>query len=69
MAAPLYLLDTNILVHGVRMDDTGQRIKATYDLLMTQNRPLISVVSDGELRSLAEQWAWVWRRSNRRCSF
>jgi hypothetical protein len=40
------------------MDATGQHIKVTYDLLMTHTRPLISVVSDGELRSLARQWTW-----------
>jgi len=53
-----YLLDTNILVHSVRDNDFGRRLKERYDLLMTELRPYVCVVSDGELRSLAEQWAW-----------
>lgn len=54
----LYLLDTNILVHLVRGDALGQRIQATYAPLMAERRPLISVVTDGELRSLTYQFDW-----------
>lgn len=54
----LYLLDTNILVHLVRNDATGQHLKQTYDLLMTEPRPLLCGVAEGELRSLAYQWKW-----------
>ncbi|HEX4948391.1 MAG TPA: type II toxin-antitoxin system VapC family toxin [Blastocatellia bacterium] len=54
----LYLLDTNILVHLVRNDATGQHLKQTYDLLTTDPRPLLSGVTEGELRSLAHQWKW-----------
>lgn len=57
-AGPLYILDTNILVHMVREDALGQQIKTTYDLLMTRTQPLLSVVTHGELRSLAYQWEW-----------
>jgi tRNA(fMet)-specific endonuclease VapC len=54
----LYLLDTNILVHLVRGDETWQQIKSDYDLLLTQTRPIISPVTEAELRSLAYQWSW-----------
>ena len=58
MISPLYLLDTNILVHLIRRDDTGERIRHLYNPLMTDPRPLISVVTDGELRSLSFQFGW-----------
>lgn len=54
----LFLFDTNILVHLVRNDSTGQHIRATYAPFMTDPRPFICTVSEGELRSLALQWAW-----------
>lgn len=57
-ASTQYLLDTNILVHLVRGDALGQQIQAAYGLMMAIPRPLISVVSDGELRSLAYQFRW-----------
>jgi tRNA(fMet)-specific endonuclease VapC len=54
----LYLLDTNILVHIIRQDTLGQYIKGTYSLLMIDPLPIISVVTEGEIRSLAYQWNW-----------
>jgi len=54
----LYFLDTNILVHLVRDSATGQYIKNKYSLLVVDPRPLISGVTEGELRSLAYQWKW-----------
>ncbi len=57
-AAANYLLATNILVHYVRGDALGQRIEATYAVLTTPSTPRISIVTEGELRSLAIQWAW-----------
>jgi predicted nucleic acid-binding protein len=50
---PLYLLDTNILVHLVRGDGVGQYVRDAYAPLLRDPRPLICVVSDGELCSLA----------------
>jgi tRNA(fMet)-specific endonuclease VapC len=55
---PLYLLDTNVLVHLIRGDAVWARIRATYQPLLTDPRPLISVVTAGELRSLALQFNW-----------
>lgn len=53
-----YLLDTNILVHQVRRDAVGERIRTLYTPLMAEPRPFISVVTDGELRSLGFQLGW-----------
>lgn len=55
---PLYLLDTNILVHLVRGDAVWVRVRTTYQPLLIEPRPLISVVTAGELRSLALQFNW-----------
>ena len=50
-----YLLDTNVLVHLVRRDATGDYINRAYKPFLADPRPLISIVTDGELRSLAYQ--------------
>lgn len=55
---PPYLLDTNILVHLVRSDAVGERIRATYSPTLVEPRPLHSGVTEGELRSLAYQFRW-----------
>lgn len=54
----LYLFDTAILVHLVRDDITGQHIRSKYSPFMSDPKPFICTVTDGELRSLALQWAW-----------
>jgi tRNA(fMet)-specific endonuclease VapC len=58
----LYLLDTNMLVHYVRGDKVWHRIQSKYALLVADPQPLISVVSVGELRSLALQFNWQTAR-------
>jgi tRNA(fMet)-specific endonuclease VapC len=55
---PRYLLDTNILVAYVRAGDLGRRIEARYSLTATPTAAIISVVCEGEIRSLALQFAW-----------
>jgi tRNA(fMet)-specific endonuclease VapC len=54
----LYLLDTNVLVHLIRGDAVWVRVRATYQPLLIAQRPIISVVTAGELRSLALQFNW-----------
>jgi tRNA(fMet)-specific endonuclease VapC len=54
----IYLLDTNILVHLVRGDGVGQHLRNKYSLAFLEPRPLISIVSEGELRSLVYQFRW-----------
>lgn len=58
MSAENLLLDTNILVHAVRNNATGQFVKQHYGLLVREPVPFVSVVSDGELRSLIQQFSW-----------
>lgn len=62
MAAPSYLLDTNILVHFVRGSKLWAQIRESHNLLMVSPAPVISVVSIGEIRSLALQWTWGDRK-------
>jgi len=57
-SSPIYVLDTNVLVHAVRGSATWQRIKAACDPLVVTQRPLICVVTEGELRAFAQQRAW-----------
>lgn len=52
------LLDTSVLVHLIRRDATGTAMDEAYGLSARSERPLISVVSIGELYSLARQWNW-----------
>ena len=53
MATPLRILDTNILVHYVRDDETWSQIREDYQLLVVEPTPLISIVTAEELRSLS----------------
>lgn len=53
-----YLLDTNILVHYVRASVVWEQVRDTYQPLTSALQPIISVVTAGELRSLARQWNW-----------
>jgi len=57
-----YLLDTNILIHYVRGSRVWQRIERRFSLLLRDPRPLYSVVTIGELRSLASRRGWQARR-------
>jgi tRNA(fMet)-specific endonuclease VapC len=56
--ADLLLLDTNILVHFVRSDPLWHRIRTRFSLMTIEPLPMISVVADGEIRSLAHQFNW-----------
>jgi tRNA(fMet)-specific endonuclease VapC len=62
MAAPSYILDTNILVHFVRGSKLWAQIRESHQLLLISPTPVISVVSVGEIRSLALQWTWGERK-------
>jgi tRNA(fMet)-specific endonuclease VapC len=53
-----YLLDTNIIVALMRANPLGRFIEATYGLRAPLNRGLISVVTVGEMLSLARQFGW-----------
>jgi predicted nucleic acid-binding protein len=52
------LLDSNVLIHGVRRGLTWQKIKSECDPLMRLPKPVVCIVSHGELRSFAERNDW-----------
>ncbi|MCU0394038.1 MAG: PIN domain-containing protein [Thermoflexibacter sp.] len=52
----MYLLDTNILVLAIRNSTIWQQIQE--DLFLRFGNTLISIVSEGELYSLADQFGW-----------
>jgi predicted nucleic acid-binding protein len=57
-----YLLDTNILLIYLRESDKSIDIDNRFDPLGKTNIPIISVVSLGEIRSLAIRNRWGKRR-------
>lgn len=57
-ANELLLLDTDVLLHLVRGKEDGQRLDATYSLRSRDARPLISIVSVGELLTFARRKTW-----------
>lgn len=52
------VLDTNILVHLIRPGIAGQVLDAAYELRRRRPRPILSVVSRGEIKSLALDLGW-----------
>jgi tRNA(fMet)-specific endonuclease VapC len=50
------LLDTNILLALVRDKDLGKRISSQFNLKGAVHRPLISIVTVGEILALADQF-------------
>lgn len=54
----IYLLDTNILLLYLRDKNRSVYLDQTYQPLQSPNIPFISVVSVGEIRSLALQNSW-----------
>ncbi len=56
------ILDSNILLNYVRRSQLAEEIEARYRLLTAQDVPLISIVTEGELRALALQLMWGEQR-------
>jgi tRNA(fMet)-specific endonuclease VapC len=54
----LVLLDTSILVHVSRNDGLGKRVIADHSLTTRTDKPLISVVTIGELLAFARKRNW-----------
>lgn len=57
-ASVQYLLDTNILLMWIRWGILQQYLQATYQLDTRRPVPIISVVSEAELRVLALEHDW-----------
>ncbi len=70
VAAPLVpmtdltLADTNILLALARRGELSARILAKYPLLSSPQAPLISYVSEAEVRSIAARQNWGASRKN-----
>jgi len=60
-----YLIDTNILLIYVRDTRFTRRLEDKINLLKPENILVISVVSLGEIRSIAKQNNWGERKVNR----
>lgn len=56
----LVLLDTNVLLHLVRNKAAGKWIERTYELRARPERPLISIVSVGEMLRLGLRAGRNW---------
>ncbi len=54
----LYILDTGILVGYARDADYAKYVEAEYSVTHSPNIAIISVVTMGEIRSLAFQFGW-----------
>ncbi len=58
MSGRLYLLDTNILLALVRGGDFGRAIDARFGLQAASTRPLVSIVTHGEIKVMARRNGW-----------
>ena len=54
----LYLLDTNILLALLRDNRMGHLLRRSYSLFMMEPRPIYSIVTEAELRSIAARRKW-----------
>ena len=57
-----YLLDTNIILIYLRGKAERTIIEAQYDPFGVQNNPIISVVTVGEIKSIAKRNYWGTRK-------
>ena len=55
---PIFLLDTNVALALLRGRELGQYLMAAFSLDDQINRPLISIVTHGELLVLADRNTW-----------
>ena len=58
MPTPIFLLDTNVALALLRGKELGQYLLSAFSLDNQINRPLISIVSHGELLVLADRNEW-----------
>jgi tRNA(fMet)-specific endonuclease VapC len=58
MTAHPYVLDTSVLLHLIRGRDLGRYINVMFDLANVVHRPLISIVTHGEIWALADRNGW-----------
>jgi tRNA(fMet)-specific endonuclease VapC len=58
MNAKPYLLDTSVLLHLIRGGELGRYIRSTFKLDDAAYRPLVSIVTHGEIWALASRNRW-----------
>jgi predicted nucleic acid-binding protein len=59
LSQPIYLLDTSVILPLVRGNALGRYIDQRFCLRSATQRPLVSVVSLGEVRVLAARNGWA----------
>lgn len=57
-ANDLISLDTNVLVHWIRQNDTGVQLRDQFKLHERSDRPVYSTVVEGEIRVLGTFLGW-----------
>jgi len=60
-----YLWDTNLLVHYIRASTTYQDLNDHYNFFGAENQVYISIVTMGEIYSLAKQRKWQEKKQQR----
>lgn len=59
------VLDTNVVLQLVRGNEFGRRLDAVYGLQARHFRPMLSIVTMGELLAFAKRRAWGADRSDK----
>lgn len=54
----LLLLDTSVVLHLIRGKATGQALDSAYGLRTRAERPLLSIISIGEMLAFAGRRSW-----------
>lgn len=62
--ATIWLLDTGILLHWIRASKAAEAIDAQFHLRQSAFRPLICVVSLGEIEAFARDLRWGQEKRN-----
>ena len=62
-ASDILVLDTSIVVDVARNNRSGQAILQTYSLKTRADRPLISVITTGEMLGIAKSQAWTFDKT------
>jgi len=53
-----FILDTNVLIHYIRMDKFAEKLDVTFRPFAAGNRPVVPIVVFGEVKSIAMQNGW-----------
>lgn len=59
----ILVLDTSVIVDIARNNRSGQAILDTYSLKNRADRPLISVITTGEMLGIAKSQSWIAERT------